>query len=441
MLPDSGLQRDEDDGLCVDALANVPADERTLGDPTHDSRPNRLALAPVPRSRKVAAQDELCTSDESAVDSEAFDIALVPENEQQPVHTESDDDFNIAALFDGAEALGVQHEEQHAMSDLGGLGLNSPADPDFGVANAAVPSASAAPTFPEAPPSPAFSSRLGLADEARERIADLVAGSDCEAEALEHDQEHDPNAASSSRGPRMPASLRQPTLHPDSFRWGAFRFTFTDKNKRPPHGQWQAKCAYHMLNRKTWCTRSLTAGQTPESSALAVRLLKGWCLDACKCRTKKAHGKLPLRHSDALPDEILDARLAEMPDVPSVVVPDDEQPDESAEDGSEGEGDQPTRDDPPQPPEGHRGKRKREPSKAKSKAKTKAKAKAAAKTASASKAKAKGKSKAKARVAPAVCDDEAASDPPTPSSVSLHFTSDSANQSSLSSSSSSSTSD
>ena len=224
----------------------------------------------------------------------------------------------------------------------------------------------------------------------------------------------DPGAA-----PRIPEAgeeasrvARAPKLHPDSFAWGSFRFTFSDAKKRPPHGQWQAKCRFHMLNQKTLCTRAMNVGPDDASKDLALRLLKGWCLAAPQHERKSTHAAMPLQQKDALPHEVLDARQRDMPPVPANVVSDAELDAIAAAEMHAS----------PRPS----AKRKRgaaESSSARPRAKPAAKAKVAAKRQAKSKAKVKAKAKAKvaskaeakakasASSAPA---DEAGSDPPSP---------------------------
>ena len=241
--------------------------------------------------------------------------------------------------------------------------------------------------------------------------------------------------------------LRAPERHPDSFSWGAFRFTFSGPETRPPFGAWQAKCKYHKLNSKTWCTRAVNIGESVASKDKVLRLLKMWCLSACRHQRKDSHACEPLVSCD-LPDEVLDAKLQELPEPPgTALVPDDEQPPaSSAADAA-------------RPADALQGRgRKRQHSsrtahaesaapKAKSKAKAKAKLKAKAKARKKARVKPKAKSRAATAAkaaASAVASDEAASDPPSdndPDADRLSTdTSDSSSSDSSSDSSSSSSS-
>ena len=181
---------------------------------------------------------------------------------------------------------------------------------------------------------------------------------------------------------------------PDSFSWGQFRMTFVSAEKRPPYGLWQATCRYHAKNDTTGCKKSMQLGSGSDAKDTCKRMLMFWCLQAPTHRTKLGplgHSAVALTPSDALPLEILNSRLSELPAPPAVV-----QTDEEINAASHG------------PERGTR-------AVAKSKAKSKAKGKATAKPKA---GKAKAKSKPSAAPAPAMGEDEAASDPESSSSSS-----------------------
>ena len=98
-------------------------------------------------------------------------------------------------------------------------------------------------------------------------------------------------------------------VHQDTFMWGPFRMTFSDKKSKPPYGQWQATCVYHKLNDKTGCKRSLSLGQVGQSKDRCKRVLMQWCLKAPLFETKRDHAAVPLNPSEALDQEVLDTRL------------------------------------------------------------------------------------------------------------------------------------
>ena len=132
-------------------------------------------------------------------------------------------------------------------------------------------------------------------------------------------------------------------------------------------------------------------GSGSDAKDTCKRMLMFWCLQAPTHRTKLGHSAVALTPSDALPLEILNSRLSELPAPPAVV-----QTDEEINAASHG------------PERGTR-------AVAKSKAKSKAKGKATPKPKA---GKAKAKSKPSAAPAPAMGEDEAASDPESSSSSS-----------------------
>ena len=121
-----------------------------------------------------------------------------------------------------------------------------------------------------------------------------------------------------------PEGRREYERHADSFQWGLFRFTWSNPEKRPPHGQWHVKCPFHRLSQKTGCTRALKAGETEDSKDLAKRVLQGWCLQAPSHERKSSHCAIPLKNHEALPAEILEFRLASLPQPPDILLADDE---------------------------------------------------------------------------------------------------------------------
>ena len=112
--------------------------------------------------------------------------------------------------------------------------------------------------------------------------------------------------------------------HPDSFDWGCFRFTFTGPDKRPPHGQWQAACPFHRLNAKTGCTRAMQVGPTPETKEAAKQKLQAWCLLAPLHDRKRHHTSAHVKTADALPSQVMDQKLKELPAPPSKPKTDEE---------------------------------------------------------------------------------------------------------------------
>ena len=303
----------------------------------------------------MASDEEVCTSQEG---SEFDGLQVVSEAEDelgnitpQQFHDDDDAQFKedlLQQLFGPAPSPRNPRAGQQDYEDS----LYAPSDNDVQDLAAPVP----------------------VPDSVRESVALLADGNDYEEPADDSVRAADDSAAQ-AKAPRQNQSR---DVHPDSFDWGSFRFTFTDASARPPRGQWQAKCRFHKLNDKTWCTRSMTIGSAEGSKDLTLRLLKGWCVQAGKFKKKKDRARMALRPADALPDEVLDSLLGDMPPVPSLVVPDDQMPDEP---------EPPSHGPPPDPPR----KRKHDSStgdaidqgacsvKAKGKAKTKAKAKPKAK--------------------------------------------------------------
>ena len=213
---------------------------------------------------------------------------------------------------------------------------------------------------------------------------------------------------------RSEAALRTPQVHPDSFTWGSFRLTFSGPATRPPHGAWQAKCKYHKLNAKTWCTRAINISDSAGSKQKTLRVIKAWCLAACNHTRKDAHALEPLTSSNILPDEVLDARLRMMPPppAPADLLPDDQQPLPEPSPLSPA-------DAPGSMRRGHKRKKGAEGVASKAKAQAKAKGRATSKAKAKGKAKSKQKTKtasaakaaSRARAGPSCASDEAASDP------------------------------
>ena len=427
-LQDLELRPIDDHGLAVLDVAdaggeNIPA---ALAHAPSGSRPRQRALAPVPKCRNVASDDEVCASQEG---SEFDGLEVVSEAEDelgnitpQQFHDHDDDDAQfkedlLQQLFGPAPSPRNPRAGQQDYEDS----LYAPSDNDVQDLAAPVP----------------------VPDSVRESVVLLADGNDYEEPADDSVRAADDSAAQ-AKAPRQNQSR---DVHPDSFDWGSFRFTFTDASARPPRGQWQAKCRFHKLNDKTWCTRSMTIGSAEGSKDLTLRLLKGWCVQAGKFKKKKDHARMALRPADALPDEVLDSLLGDMPPVPSLVVPDDQMPDEP---------EPPSHGPPPDPPR----KRKHDSStgdaidqgacsvKAKGKAKTKAKAKPKAKAkgmpakakSEATERKAKAKSKAAKAKQKQSIQDEAASDPPSSCLGSDKLSTDSSDSDSSSESESSSAS-
>ena len=130
--------------------------------------------------------------------------------------------------------------------------------------------------------------------------------------------------------PAPPAPIAPRTRamnNPDSFVWGprtspgAFFLTWTEADKRPPHGSWQALCRYHRLNRDTACTQAMTAAGGKEKTK---RLLMLWCLQAHSCTRKIHHANIRARYLEDIPEPILRERVDELPDPPVVLLDDAE---------------------------------------------------------------------------------------------------------------------
>ena len=134
-------------------------------------------------------------------------------------------------------------------------------------------------------------------------------------------------APSPSELPCAVEAKRSRAIHPNTFMWGPFRFTYAS---RAPHGAWQVTCPYHKLSSKTRCTRSMKLGDKPEARDICVRALMNWCLQAPQYRTKKAHASMPCRVEDVLDQGILDARLLSLEEPPAVVRTDKEIEEEEA---------------------------------------------------------------------------------------------------------------
>ena len=130
---------------------------------------------------------------------------------------------------------------------------------------------------------------------------------------LEADPLLPPPAAEPHR-PRIPRGQDQPSA--DSFNWGPFRMTWTPAEKRPPYGQWQARCPWHRLNETTACTKSKHSGPTEEDKMLALRTLQTWCLRATIHTKKRYHAADRIKEDDVLPAELLSRKLAELPAPP-----------------------------------------------------------------------------------------------------------------------------
>lgn len=140
------------------------------------------------------------------------------------------------------------------------------------------------------------------------------------------------NQVAETQPPQEPLTMDDGTLrrdawvtrekHPDSFHWGVFRFTFTPASKRPPYGQFQAKCPYHQLNPKTSCTRAMQVGPSSESRDLVIRTLQSWCLLAAVHNRKRHHTSAFVSKADVLPQALLDERLKTLSDPPTHVPTD-----------------------------------------------------------------------------------------------------------------------
>ena len=222
-------------------------------------------------------------------------------------------------------------------------------------------------------------------------------------------------AAAPAHEQQRQAQRGERQVNPDSFEFGQFRITFVGPEKRPPYGMFQARCLYHRKSSVTGCKRSLACGAAADAKDVCRRILMSWCLEAPLHHTQRSHLGVPLSSANALPVEVLESRLADLPPPPSNVRTDEEIDADAA----------PAPRIEPKAASAKRRTSKRarpEPSAASAKAVAKAKPK--------SKSKAKSKPKAKARaVSPG---DEAGSDPESDSSDS-----DSSSSSSDSSSSSS----
>ena len=187
-----------------------------------------------------------------------------------------------------------------------------------------------------------------------------------------------------------------------SHRWGGFgmfHLNWEGPEVRPPHGAWQAVCPYHKLSSRTMCTKSYGAhGPTESDIALALSVVKHWCLLATKFDRKRAHGAIRV-HSNfpMLSPEVLESRVMNMPPPPDPENLLDDytldfaqgREDSEAEDDNSDSNETETDHDPRHAGTG------RPKGKAKPKAAAKAKEKAAAKAKS--KGKAKGKAKPKAQ--------------------------------------------
>ena len=213
-------------------------------------------------------------------------------------------------------------------------------------------------------------------------------------------------------------------VNPDTFEFGHFRLTFVGPEKRPPHGMFQARCLYHKKNDVTGCKRSIACGGAPDAKDVCRRILMSWCLEAPLHQTQRSHLGVLLSSANALPMEVLESRLADLPPPPSNVRTDEEiDADATIAHRSEPKAASTKR---------RASKRARPEPSAKADAQAKPKPKAKAKSA---KSKPKAKAKAKARaVSPG---DEAGSDPESDSSDSDSSSSSSSSTSSDSSSRSS----
>ena len=90
-------------------------------------------------------------------------------------------------------------------------------------------------------------------------------------------------------------------VHPDSFMWGAFRFTWRPSSSSTIAGSWQVKCPWHGTSR-TACTR------TRKAQADTIPMLKAWCLKCACMVTKEEHQGVP--DNEYLPDS--DAAMVTM---------------------------------------------------------------------------------------------------------------------------------
>lgn len=100
--------------------------------------------------------------------------------------------------------------------------------------------------------------------------------------------------------------------HPDSFDFGPFRITYTTPEKRPPHGQWQARCLYHRLNERTACTKACQCGPNPADKEFRKRWLLTWCLQAPLYDRKRTHALAQVAQREVLPQELLDRKLLDL---------------------------------------------------------------------------------------------------------------------------------
>lgn len=135
-----------------------------------------------------------------------------------------------------------------------------------------------------------------------------------------------PTVAAKPTAPRVPAVppgsiVRVPD--PDSAYWGPFFLTWSNPDKRPPAGAWQARCPFHKLNATTACTKSINAASTTDADKLAAKKkLMSWCLTAATFSRKRDHGAVQTRFMDALPLPALDAQLTTLPLPPAILKTD-----------------------------------------------------------------------------------------------------------------------
>eukprot|EP00971_Amphidinium_carterae_P121816 2412427-Amphidinium_carterae.2 len=106
-------------------------------------------------------------------------------------------------------------------------------------------------------------------------------------------------------------------VHEDSFRWGGFYFTYSSPEVRPPHGAWSVVCPYHAKNAKTDCSKSCVITSEVDSKAKVRDLLKLWCLQATTVNRKDEHSVVAFKHCDVPAADVLEARLAELPQPPA----------------------------------------------------------------------------------------------------------------------------
>lgn len=235
--------------------------------------------------------------------------------ERGPEHGELHQAEAPSTCDGGSRHGAAQGDACSELSDLEHVPLDHEADDDQVDAGASLPAAPAAPDGTDGPapqsPHPELLSAASVEGAPSSPIpADLAALASSFSTASDA-----PVSGSAADHQQQPKGKLVREVHPQSEHWGPFYLTWSDATTRPPYGAWQARCPFHRLNEKTACTKSI-ALKDPGSKDSCRLLLMTWCLQYSAYSRKRDHGALQLRAVEVLPLEVLNSRLAEVPQAP-----------------------------------------------------------------------------------------------------------------------------